>query len=721
MADMTNGSSKSAEYNDDSITSLEGATRIRTRPASMLGSNGIAGARHCFTEIVGNALDEVSAGYGDRLEVTYYADDAISVRDYGRGVPIGWNEKRAHWNWHIVFNELYGGSKYDSGQDYLSSIKDWTSFDEKRVNYLYSVGLNGLGAASTQYTSEYFEVRSYRDGKCSSMNFRGGKPIFDGKPLDFFEDKVFLHKDIVKYAPHIEDSDEPTGTFIKWKPDPTVFDDIEDGIGADWVYNMCRDIAYVAGIDFVFHDEKSGRTEEIKRGNLTDLLISHYGNKLYRNENDERVFFANHGFSHGVKDSTNWVCKADVMIALATSKLGHLCYHNSVKMGGGVQYYGVASAIDTFFTEVSRERGIRLENSDYDGSFVVAVSTYSNTASFRGQTKDEVDDSFIREIVYNAVYDKLVFEYRKGNADIKDIIDTAVERAEERIAAREALKLAKEARKVTRSNKTPEKFKTCKAFMKKDYASAELWIAEGDSAAGAINMARNSDFQAVIPMTGKFLNVLKCSLEKIVKSEVIQNIFTLLGTGMDIGIDDSFNIDNLRFNKIIFATDADEDGFQIRVLLFLLFYRLAPEIIKQGHVFIAETPRFAIHLVNGKNLYARDDAERDAIKKQYEGSIKSISRFKGLGEVDSPVLRETTVHPDTRNLIPVTVDFDDTTSRDIIDALFGADKYGLRKPILANLLGQDVADMLEENALNLKLLDDENIDDGIEYTEVEVS
>ena len=222
-------------------------------------------------------------------------------------------------------------------------------------------------------------------------------------------------------------------------------------------------------------------------------------------------------------------------------------------------------------------------------------------------------------------------------------------------------------------------------------------------------------------MTGKFLNVLKCSLEKIVKSEVIQNIFTLLGTGMDIGIDDSFNIDNLRFNKIIFATDADEDGFQIRVLLFLLFYRLAPEIIKQGHVFIAETPRFAIHLVNGKNLYARDDAERDAIKKQYEGSIKSISRFKGLGEVDSPVLRETTVHPDTRNLIPVTVDFDDTTSRDIIDALFGADKYGLRKPILANLLGQDVADMLEENALNLKLLDDENIDDGIEYTEVEVS
>lgn len=721
MADIKNDNYQSASYNDDSISSLEGATRIRTRPASMLGSNGIAGARHCFTEIVGNALDEVSAGFGDRLEVTYYADDAISVRDYGRGVPIGWNEKQSHWNWHLVFNELYGGSKYDSGQAYLSSIKDWSSFDEKKVNYLYSVGLNGLGAASTQYTSEYFEVRSYRDGKCSSMNFREGKPIFNGEMCDFFADKTLL-QDIAKYAPNIEDSKEPTGTFIKWKPDPSVFDDIENGIGADWVYNMCRDIAYVAGIDFVFHDEKTGRTEEIKRGDLTDLLVSHYGNKLYKNDGGEHVFFSNHGFSHGVKDATtNWVCKADVVIALATAKLKNLCYHNSVKMGGGAQYYGILDAVSTFFTMVSREKGVRLEASDYEEALVVAVSTYSNTASFRGQTKDEVDDSFIREIVYNAVYDKLFFEYKRGNADIVDIVDTAVERAEERIAAKEALRIAKEVRKATRTTKTPEKFKTCKAFMKKDYASAELWIAEGDSAAGAINMARNSDFQAVIPMTGKFLNVLKCSLDKIVKSKVIQNIFNLLGTGMDVGIDDSFNIDNLRFNKIIFATDADEDGFQIRVLLFLLFYRLAPEIISQGHVYIAETPRFAIHLANGKNLYARDDAERDAIKQQYEGSIKSISRFKGLGEVDSPVLRETTVHPDTRNLIPVTIDFDDEVSVDIIDALFGADKYGLRKPILANLLGQDVADMLEESALNLKLLDDEDIDDGVEYTEVEVS
>ena len=707
-----------AEYGEDSITALEGATRVRMRPASMLGSDGIAGARHGFIEIYGNALDEVSSGFGDKLEVVYYKDNAVSVRDFGRGVPIGWNNVQEKWNWHLVYNELYGGGKYDSGQDYLRSITDWNNFDDKQVNYLYSVGLNGVGAACTQYTAEYFDVESYRDGKCSSMHFENGIPVFNGKPCDFHNDKTLNIKD---YPPKVVDTDEPNGTFIKWKPDPKVFSGIENGIGADWVYESCRDIAYIAGIDLVFTNEITGETVEIPKGDLSDLLIAHHGKNLYKDDSDNYVFYDNHGFSHGTgKDAYVWVCKVDVKIAIATSRVRPMCYHNSVKMTGGVQYSGIADAVGSFFYAISRERGIKIEYADYENIFAVVVSSYSNVVSFRNQTKDEVDNGFIRDLVYRTVYDKLNEEYQKGSPEVAEVVERVISAAEERIRIKQFMKLSKDVKKATKSNKTPEKFKTCKAYMKKDYANAELWITEGDSAAGAVNKARNSDFQAIIPMTGKFLNVLKCSLDKIVKSEVIQNIFSLIGTGMDIGIDDSFDINNLRFNKIIFATDADEDGFQIRVLLFLVFYRLAPEIIKQGHIYIAETPRFAIHLSNGETLYARDDAQRDAIKEQYAGRVTSIGRFKGLGEVNDAVLRQTTVHPDTRNLVPVTVDFLDNVSIDMIDALFGADKYSMRKKILATLLGQGVVDMLEESALRMGILDEEDMDDGIEYTRVNI-
>lgn len=714
MSDMLDGARQNS-YNDDSIKALKGAVRIRKRPASMLGSSGLAGARHGFTEIYGNALDEVSSGYGDKLEVTYYEDGGVSVRDFGRGVPIGWNAGQGHWNWHLVYNELYGGAKYDNGQEYLRSIRDWATFDERKVNYLYSVGLNGLGAASTQYTSEYFDVYSHRDGVRTEMHFKKGIPIINGEPLDIYVND-FNMDDL---APKTSETDEPNGTLIKWRPDDDVFTDTD--IGSDWLYDVCKDIAYVAHVDLLFKNEVTGKEELIKAGTLADLLESKYSGKLLRDEDGNSIVFNQHGFDHGTARVEGadfiWVCKADVSIAFTKSKAEPCCYHNSVRMGGGAQYDGITAALHEFFSQEGKRRGIKLEASDYADAFAVAVSSYSNYASFKGQTKDEVDNYFIYSLVRSLVYDKLVLEYSKGNPYITEVVERVMNEAMARIATKEAMALAREVKKATKG-KTPEKFATCKAFMRKDYGVCELWITEGDSASGAVKQARNSDFQAVIPIQGKFLNVLKCGFDKIVKSSVISNIFSLLDTGMDTGADGSFDISRLRFDKIIFATDADEDGFQIRVLLFLVFYKLAPRLLTEGHVYIAETPRFEIQLTDGTCIYAKTDVERDSLVEENVGRVRNISRFKGLGEVNSDVLRKTTVHPDTRNLVPLTMDIMDDTSRDLIDALFGADKYHQRKEILIQLLGEDVVDMLEANALMIEDIEGEDIAEGIEYQEV---
>ena len=701
-------------YDDSSIKSLKGADRVRKRPAAMLGSSGLSGARHGFTEIYGNALDEVSSGYGDRLDVSYYADGSISVRDYGRGVPLGWNESEHCYNWHNVYNELYAGGKYGKNQEALQRLTDadWKSFNEKDFNYLYSVGLNGLGAASTQYTSEFFEVRSYRGGKCTRMNFKRGIPIINGVPTDVFTLKDFDWHDL---APETFDTDEPDGTFVHWKPDSDVFTDIN--IGEGWVFSVCKDIAYVAGVTLNFEGATLGN-HTINAGTIEDFVAELSRGKLEKDADGNIHTFSAEALRHGILtvegSPFTWVCHLDMAFALTTKASPHSCFHNCVKMGGGAQYQGINNALYRFFSSIASSKGLKIEQSDYEGVLSVVASTKSNYASFKGQTKDEVDNSFILEIVSDTLYNKLNMEYGKGTQCIVDVVNSVMDMAIERIQIREAAKQIRAAKQVSRA-KAPSKFATCKAYMKKDYKNAELWITEGDSAAGAVKQARNSDFQAVLPIRGKCLNVLKSSIDKIIKNQEIKDIFGLLGTGMDIGHEGLFDMSALKFDKIIFATDADEDGFQIRVLLFLIFYKLAPRLIKEGHIYIAETPRFEIKLINGEEVYALTDKERDALVAKYGSQVRSINRFKGLGEVNAPVLRKTTVHPDTRHLVPLTVNFDDQNVHDLIDALFGADKNHQRKKILVEVLGEDVASMLEENAIMFGDIDDSDIDEGIDY------
>lgn len=762
------------QYNDSSIDQLVGAERIRRRPASMLGDNGLDGARHGFTEIYGNALDEASSGFGNQLDVVYYENGAMSIRDYGRGVPLGWNEDKNNYNWHIIYNELYGGGKYDNGQWYLRSLDTWSDWKDtdvellksiqsnygvdlseipedgvertiedlrvkhengkfylkvnnaswgmatweflnKRLNYLASVGLNGLGAASTQYTSEFFTVKSYRNGVCTEMNFRRGIPVINDEEVNVFTQNV----DMKELEPKTYDTDEPDGTFIYWKPDSEVFTNVD--IGSDWLFETCKDIAHVAGIKLNFEDKVSGKTEVIEAGNLQTLLSSKYNNILQIDDNtEEPIVFETNKFSHGnirVEGKPYvWVCKADITIGIVSKECDNYCYHNSVKMKSGAQYDGIYYALSQFFSEISSAKGVKITEDDYKEYFGVCVSSYSNYASFRNQTKDAVQDVFISDLVRDAIYEKLKMEYGKGNKALMGVIDSVVESANTRIAEKALRKIANEAKKVTRL-KEPEKFVTCKAYEKKQYDVTELWITEGDSAKGSVKSARDKDFQAIFPIRGKGLNVLKASIDKILANVEIKNLFALLGTGFDINLKDHnpFDITKLKFDKIIFATDADEDGYQIRVLLFLIFYKLAPKLLQEGHVYIAETPRFEVIMTDGTAEYALDDRGRDEILSANAGRVKKVNRFKGLGEVDADVLRKTTVAPESRNLIRLSCNFQNETEREFIDALFGADKFKQRKAILTSVLGGNVADMMDENALLIEQIENSDIEEETEY------
>lgn len=711
----------SQTYDDKSIALLKGATRIRMRPASMLGSSGLAGARHGFTEIYGNALDEHAAGFGDRLDVRYHADGSISIRDYGRGVPLGWNSNETvkNWNWHVIYNELYGGGKYSTNQEALARITDWSKFDPKDFVYLFSVGLNGLGAASTQYTSAYFEVKSFRGGRCTSRSFRNGNPIVNGEEFDMFS---ATQEEIEAIEEEICDTDEPDGTYVHWLPDNTVFDDVN--VGSDWLLDTCRDVAGVAGIELHFDDEISGQSLVINAGTLEDVVLSHAGNALVCDDDGEPVIFTSDAFGHGKTTVEGkpfiWVCTCQVAFGFTKSEVPHNCYHNDVKMLSGIQYLAVQDAFTAFMQERSRAAGVKIDKKDYQDVLTVAVSTHSNYASFRNQTKDAVDDLFIHNTIRDCLLKKFQMEYGKGNKALLDLVDRVVEEAVTRIQTEEYREMAKQTAKIKRE-KAPPKFISCDAYEAKRYDEVELWITEGDSAMGAVKNARNKDFQACFPIRGKGLNVAKAQIKKIFANQEIRRIFSILGTGFDLPNlknEKLFNMDDLKVGKVIIATDADEDGFQIRVLLFLLFYRLAPQLLLEGKVFVAETPRFGILLNDGTRVYARNDEARDKLLEQYRGRVQSISRYKGLGEVNADILRETTVHPDTRTLVPLTIDMQNQTERDVIDALFGADKYGQRKSIISTMLGTNVADMLDDNALLIGEIEESDIDEGVEYETV---
>lgn len=712
-----------AEYDENSIDGFEYAERVRKRPAVMLGSSGLSGAKHCFTEIYGNALDEAGAGYGDKLEVSRYKDGSLSVRDYGRGVPLGWNEKKGMYNWHLVYNELYMGGKTKSTQEQLRKVTDWSKFNAKSINYLFAIGLNGLGATATQYTSEFMTVKSYRDGYCTEMHYLGGYPVVAGEPRKV--DKGF---DWSLYKENKYPTDEANGTLVRWKPDDKIFSDTN--ITYEYLCGVCQDIASNAHINVDVYDEETDKRVTYEASDEEEQL-----KRLCRYSMDEvDQIFHMHKLLHGTKrlqgEDFLYVDDINIYLALVSENGSTKFNHNMVRVTGGSHTDGLNRGIFDFLSNLANQAGVRLKEKDYLGTYSCVISTKSNDATtLKGQIKDELGDIQIEDGIAELISTRLSTEYAKGNAYVKRYVDMIIQRANNRVLLDNQLKVEREMSKMARSKK-PAKFSTCEAYERR-LSDAELWLSEGDSAKGAIMSVRDAYWQAALPLRGKCLNCVKASVEDILANEEIKSIFSLIETGMDLGGDIStFDISKLRFDKIIFATDADEDGFQIRVLLFLIFYRLAPQLLlpcgvdEKGrtvsHIYIAETPRFGISLRNGQMLYANTDEERDAIYENYVGQITGTNRYKGLGETSKEVLRTTTVHRDTRNLIPVVMDFEDTSLRDLIDTLFGKDKYRMRKSLLAELIGGDVSDMVDDVTMRLEAIDNSDMGDGISYDDVEV-
>lgn len=671
-------------YDDNSIDQLDGANRIRTRPSSVLGSDGIDGARHGVIEIIGNAVDEHSTGYGDKIDIKYLKDNSVVVRDYGRGVPIGWNEKKKKWNWFLIFGELYAGGKYDDNQDKLKEIEQnnsWNSFDPHSINYLFSIGLNGLGAASTQYTAEYFDVTSYRDGEASTMRFKRGNPV---------------QKELT-----VEPTDEPDGTLIHWKPDDTVFTDVD--LGSNFMYQMAQSTSYVSEMEVHYVDEFKGIDEVIPAGDIQDYLLNDF-------EVQEEDLFRSSGIKHGKilvsKKEFIYILKYDLDMAIVPGNGETIAFHNAVRMQGredkSAHHVAVQHALDSFFKNVSKDRGVRIRPSDYDKRFAVVINSYSNYASYANQTKDLVDDAFIESGIESAIKQMLSLEYDKHNKNLLGLIDSLVEEINIRAEVEEQRKLNRQAKrevkKATKKSMHLDNFSSSRLYRKHKVAGNQLLIVEGNSASGATRAGRNADTQAIIPIRGKILNVLKASMEKILANKEVMNIIGLVGGGMDLGEEQQFDISKMRFEEVLILTDADEDGYQIRALVMLIFLRFMPEVIKQGRLFICNTPLFEMHY-RKEIRYALNKKEQSEIISEL-GEPQRTNRFKGLGQVDAEVLHKTTLdfeQTKRRNLVPIKFDTDNPELYSIIDTILGTDEAKQRKNLILKTMGPQIAEVMSIN------------------------
>lgn len=640
------------KYDNSDISSLKGADRVRKRPAAVLGSNGLEGARHCVMEIIGNSLDEAQSGFGNKLEVTYHKDKSISIRDYGRGVPMGWNEKEQNWNYMLVYAELYAGGKYNTNQDKLKEVTDWVNFDYKSIPYLFSIGLNGLGAAAVQYSSAWMTVESHKQGICSRMVFKEGVPV-----LDKLEE--------VK-------TDQKDGTFVHWLPDGTVFTNTD--IGAKWLKGVCEKISYSAEIEVIFKNESTEERTVFPASNIVKLLAEDVENKPKYKEH----------IHSEISD------KGEVLVCLSKVACGgaggsNIFFHNNIGINGGAHSDAVTTALVDFIRDIGL--GSALKFQDYSNKFSFVVSSYSNLVSYRNQTKDSLDNEYVFRGIRDNIASILSEAWNKKEKWIQIAIKDAQNEAEIRKQTEEYQKQVKEAVKATKNKAKPDKFVSCKSYEKGKTFETELWLLEGDSASGSFKMARDSEYQCFLPLRGKGLNLYKASVDKIFANKEVLSIMSILGCGVDMYVEGEqlFNMSNLKVGKIIIASDADADGLHIRMLIFTMIYKLFPKLLYEGKVFVANTPKHQVLLKDGSIVYCYDDDEFNKLRK--EDKVAESMRFKGLGQVNSDILRETTVAPDTRNLQSLQIDPMDNKISDTLEILFGNVTDRRKASVLKKMLG----------------------------------
>lgn len=655
---------KNQDYGNESITMLKGPDKVRKRPGVIFGSDGLDGCEHSIFEVISNSIDEARSGFGDKIIVTKYIDNVIEVEDFGRGCPVDFNKTEQRYNWELVYCELYAGGKYDDNSEM----------------YEYSLGLNGLGLCSTQFASEFMDVEVVRDGYKYNLHFEKGENIGG------------LTKK--------KTNQKQTGTKTKWKPDLEVFTDInaEDDFFRDV---LKRQAVINPNLLFIYRSQNEdgsfSETEYIYENGITD-----YVNEIANGQNFTSVqFWQTEKKGRDRDDKSEYKVKMSFALTFSNQIKKIEYYHNSsfLEHGGSPERavkQAFVSQIDSYLKQNDKykQNEGKITFADVEDCLILVSSSFSTQTSYENQTKKSITNKFIYESMTEFLKHQLeVYFIENPDEALKISEQIMVNKRSRENAEKTRLNLKKKLAGTIDLSNMVKKFVDCRT---KDVNRRELYIVEGDSALGSVKLARESEFQAVIPIRGKILNCLKADFNKIFKNDIIVDIIKVLGCGVEVRTKANkdfsyFNLDGLKWNKIVICTDADVDGFQIRTLILTMLYRLTPTLIEQGYVYIAESPLFEI-TTKDKTFFAYNEKEKSDILKIIGNKKYTLQRSKGLGENEPDMMSLTTMNPETRRLIKVTPDsFEETVH--MFDMLLGDDLQG-RKDYISKY-GSDYLDMAD--------------------------
>ncbi len=647
---------KQQAYGNDSISALKGADRVRKRPAVIFGSDGLDGCEHAVFEILSNAIDEAREGHGDLVIVTRYEDHSIEVEDFGRGCPVDWNEKEGRYNWELVFCELYAGGKYDNNAG---------------GDYEFSLGLNGLGACATQYASRYFDAVIRRDGFKYTLHFERGEIVGQLKkePADR----------------------KKTGSTFRWLPDLDVFTDIN--IPKEYYEDTLKRQAVVnAGVTFRFRNETApGKFE------TTDFYYENGILDYVRELTEDQAltmpqFWEAERKGRDREDKPEYKVKISAALCFS-NKINRLeFYHNSswLEYGGAPEKAAKNAfvyAIDAYLKATNKytKSESKITFQDVADCLVLVTNCFSTQTSYENQTKKAITNKFVQDAMTEFFRERLHVYFIENKQEADRIADQVlINKRSRESAEKQRLNIKKKLTGNLDISNRVQKFVDCRT---KDVARREIYIVEGDSALGSVKLSRDAEFQGVMPVRGKILNCLKADYERIFKSDIITDLIRVLGCGVEVQTKKakdltSFDLANLRWNKVIICTDADVDGYQIRTLILTMIYRLCPTLIEEGYVYIAESPLYEINCKD-KTWFAYTEQEKGEILKNLEGKKVSINRSKGLGENDPEMMWMTTMNPETRRLIKVMPE-DMALTQQVFDLLLGDNLQGRKDHIAEN-------------------------------------
>jgi DNA gyrase subunit B len=649
--------SKEKIYNDQSISSLKGADRVRKRPAVIFGSDGLEGCQHSFFEILSNSVDEAKQGYGETIIITSYDDLSIKIEDFARGLPLDWNENEQRYNWDLIYCELYAGGKYDNAEDGI---------------YEYSLGLNGLGACATQYSSEFFEVTSCYNKTKHRISFKKGEPV-----SELVKEPLGTNK---------------TGTVQYWKPDLEVFTDIN--IPYEYYKTTIKKQSIVnAGVKFIlkFQDRETGEfmtTEYLYENGIQGYVEELVGENCII----KPVLWTGEKTGKEREDKPEYKVVMQISLCFSNTVANIEYYHNSsyLEHGGSPEKAlksASVSAIDKYLKNNNKynKNESKITFQDVEDCLVCVTNCFSTIVAFANQTKKAITNVFVAEAMTDFLKHNFEVYFAENPMDAEKIAAQILINKRSRESAESArLNLKKKLTSGMEIGNRVEKFVNCRT---KDQNLRELYIVEGDSALTSCKLARNAEFQAIIPVRGKPLNCLKSTYEKIFKNEIIVDLLRVIGCGVEIKTKSNkdiadFDLNQLKWNKIIICTDADEDGYQIRTLILTLFYRLLPSLIGLKKVFIAESPLFEI-TSRDKIQFAYNEKEKNAITAGLKDKKYTLQRSKGLGENEPDMMSFTTMAPETRRLICVNRD-DDYLTEVMFETLLGDDLPARKRYIAEN-------------------------------------